>query len=238
MVEDFIVVIPEIIKAASASSLGILALIIVALSILAYGFFRNEGPKIKLFVFLVLVSGSTLFVQQMYSAEPVMAATESGGDDPTSAEIITPPDSPKPASPPPPPPPKVATKPMATVSVNKVPKITTKSLGKIAAKQGGRFTSMPTFKKKVSVQARSSTTRARAPQRVAKSQPVTMAPAKPPPPICKAVWTPWQKPTKKIGNICAPGCFPGKKLSKSFRIISFPPKPQVKYKIECSIVSR
>ena len=232
MLEDYLEVIPAIIKAASASSLGILALIIVALSILAYGFFRNEGPKIKLFVFLILVSGSTLFVQQMYSAEPVMAATESGESDSTSAEKITPPADPEPT---PKPSPKVETKPLATVNVNKIPKITTKSLGKIVAKQGGGFASMPTFKKKVSVQARSNTTRARA---VAKSQSVTTAQAKPPPPICKAVWTPWQKPTKKIGNICAPGCFPGKKLSKSFRIISFPPKPQVKYKIECSIVSR
>jgi hypothetical protein len=233
MLEDYIEVIPEIIKAASASSLGILALIIVALSILAYGFFRNEGPKIKLFVFLILVSGSTLFVQQMYSAEPVMAATESVEDNLTSPEKITPPAGPEPT---PIPPPKVATKPLATV--NKPPKVTTKSLGEIVAKQEGGFASMPTFKKKASIQSHSKTTRARKPQRVAKSQAVSMVPAKSSPPICKPVWTPWQKPTKKINNICAPGCFPGKKLSKSFRIVSFPPKPQVRYQIKCSTVSR
>lgn len=48
---------PEIIKQASQSPLGIFALMIVALSIMSYVFFTSARPKIKILIFFLMFSG-------------------------------------------------------------------------------------------------------------------------------------------------------------------------------------
>jgi hypothetical protein len=62
--------IAEIIKAASTSVLGIFALMIIAISILAYYLFRKENPLIKFGVFLFLFSGVVMFGYKVYQVEP------------------------------------------------------------------------------------------------------------------------------------------------------------------------
>lgn len=228
--EDYIEVIPEIIKAASASSLGILALIIVVFSILAYGFFRKEGPKVKLFVFLVLFSGSALFVNQMYNAEPVMAAIVSDEDDSTTSENKTYSDAPEPPSSPSP---KAETKP-----TNKPSRVAKESIKQKMSNKAGEAVSRSLSKTKSSFKTASKTIIGQKTKKTSKSKPVAIVSKTPHTLICKHVWTPWQKPSSKINNVCAPGCVPEKKLSKGFRITGFPPKPEVKYKLKCSKASR
>jgi hypothetical protein len=53
--------IPAIISAAAQSILGILALIIIALSLLAYVFFKNETAKVKIVIFILLFLGTVGF---------------------------------------------------------------------------------------------------------------------------------------------------------------------------------
>lgn len=57
LVSTFIETLPSIIQRASASNLGILALAIICISIIAAYLFRNAGSGTKLFVFLVLMFG-------------------------------------------------------------------------------------------------------------------------------------------------------------------------------------
>jgi hypothetical protein len=53
---------PEIIKAASQSPLGIFALSIIALTLLAAYFFREEKAKIKILIFIILAFGLAAYV--------------------------------------------------------------------------------------------------------------------------------------------------------------------------------
>jgi len=48
---------PEIIKQASQSPLGIFALMIVALSIISYAFFKSAKPKVKISIFFAMLAG-------------------------------------------------------------------------------------------------------------------------------------------------------------------------------------
>jgi hypothetical protein len=52
---------PDIIKAAAQSQLGILALLVVALSILAYVFFAKASVKIRVGIFVLLFAGVIAF---------------------------------------------------------------------------------------------------------------------------------------------------------------------------------
>jgi hypothetical protein len=58
--------IAEIIKAAGASPLGIIALIIVIAGGLGYYFFSEESARIKISMFLVLLAGAGLLVYVLY----------------------------------------------------------------------------------------------------------------------------------------------------------------------------
>jgi hypothetical protein len=53
--------VPDIIKAASSSLLGILALIILVLACLAYLFFKGASVKVRVWIFLTLFLGATLY---------------------------------------------------------------------------------------------------------------------------------------------------------------------------------
>jgi hypothetical protein len=57
---------PEIIKAASESNLGILALCCLALAVLAFLFFRGSGTPVKVGIFLLLLIGVAAFSIAMF----------------------------------------------------------------------------------------------------------------------------------------------------------------------------
>ena len=59
---------PDIINAAAQSNLGILALLSVALSVLAYFFFANASEKIKVSIFVLLFLGVLGFGVAMFRA--------------------------------------------------------------------------------------------------------------------------------------------------------------------------
>ena len=59
---------PEIISAAAQSNLGILALLSVALSVLAYFFFAKASETVKVGIFLLLFFGVAGFGASMFSA--------------------------------------------------------------------------------------------------------------------------------------------------------------------------
>jgi hypothetical protein len=53
--------IPEIINAAKSSNLGILALLILALAVVGFYFFRNSGVHYRLAVFVLMLAGAAVF---------------------------------------------------------------------------------------------------------------------------------------------------------------------------------
>jgi hypothetical protein len=59
---------PDIIKAAAQSQLGILALLVAALSILAYVFFAKAAVKIRVGIFVLLFTGTIGFGVAMFRA--------------------------------------------------------------------------------------------------------------------------------------------------------------------------
>jgi hypothetical protein len=75
---------PEIITAAAQSYLGILALLSVALSVLAYLFFAKASDKIKVGIFVLLFLGVTGFGAAMFRAS-IIAPKASGRDASMSA---------------------------------------------------------------------------------------------------------------------------------------------------------
>jgi hypothetical protein len=58
---ELIKTIPEIIEAASKSPLGILALMVVALALLAYFYFKDAGQRTRVRIFMVLFLGVVLY---------------------------------------------------------------------------------------------------------------------------------------------------------------------------------
>lgn len=60
--------IPEIIKEAAKSPLGITALVIIVLTIIAYSFFANENRKMKLAIFLIMFLGFMGFAFSIFLA--------------------------------------------------------------------------------------------------------------------------------------------------------------------------
>ena len=59
---------PDVIKAASSSPLGILALMIVALAGLAFYFFKSSSEKVKIGIFVMLFCGVALYGYELRSA--------------------------------------------------------------------------------------------------------------------------------------------------------------------------
>src|SRR5437773_7152345 len=67
---------PPIIKEAASSPLGIFALMIIALAILAFFFFKEAGTKVKFVIFVLLFLGVVAFaakIQIVYKAREVAA---------------------------------------------------------------------------------------------------------------------------------------------------------------------
>lgn len=60
-IEEGMKSIPAIITAAASSNLGLLALMVVALSVLAYVFFKDTGSGIKVGIFIILFGGVIAF---------------------------------------------------------------------------------------------------------------------------------------------------------------------------------
>jgi len=69
---------PDIIKAAAQSQLGILALLVVALSILAYVFFAKAAMKIRVGIFVLLFAGVVGFGVAMFRASAAGGPTGTG----------------------------------------------------------------------------------------------------------------------------------------------------------------
>lgn len=61
LMRDMLDHIPNVIREAAQSNLGVLALLIVVLSILAFMFFRSAGPRIRLFVYFSFFIGTCCF---------------------------------------------------------------------------------------------------------------------------------------------------------------------------------
>jgi hypothetical protein len=77
--------VPDIIKAASSSPLGILALLVLVLGALAYAFFKNASMKIRVGIFSALLLGAAL-----YTAAILRAALPGKSEDPRQLEIPAP----------------------------------------------------------------------------------------------------------------------------------------------------
>jgi hypothetical protein len=88
-VEEGVKTLPDIIKAAAESTLGILALMIVCLCLLGFLFFRGADVKVKLTIFLCLFGGVVAFgvsvVQEAH--KPTVAASSPSTSTPASTSI-------------------------------------------------------------------------------------------------------------------------------------------------------
>lgn len=73
---------PDIIRAAAESTLGIVALMVSALGLLAYFFFRHASEKVRIGIFLVLVAGVASFVWAVQSVQLTLTRPHDGGDRP------------------------------------------------------------------------------------------------------------------------------------------------------------
>ncbi|MDE2396418.1 MAG: hypothetical protein KGM91_13350 [Burkholderiales bacterium] len=73
---------PDIIEAAAQSQLGILALLVVALSILAYVFFAKAAVKVRIGVFVLLFAGVIGFGEAMFRASDADRSSASGSGAP------------------------------------------------------------------------------------------------------------------------------------------------------------
>lgn len=50
---------------------------------------------------------------------------------------------------------------------------------------------------------------------------------------CGIVWSGWINVGGAVGNPCPSECFRGDELGQSYRIVGFPPRPQVQHKFQC-----
>jgi len=83
---------PDIIKAAAQSQLGILALLVVTLSILAYVFFAKATVKVRVGIFVLLFAGVISFGVAMFRASDARLPPASGAGAPRgelSKEALT-----------------------------------------------------------------------------------------------------------------------------------------------------
>jgi hypothetical protein len=70
---------PEVITAAAQSHLGILALLSIALSFLAFFFFAKASEKVRVAIFVLLFLGATGFAVAMFRAAPDPTASAASG---------------------------------------------------------------------------------------------------------------------------------------------------------------
>jgi membrane protein implicated in regulation of membrane protease activity len=84
MLADIWQSIPDIIKQAATSPLGMLALMIIVLAILVFFFFKDVGTAVKLVIFIILLVGVIVF-----AAKVVYKANEVAGSH--TSESATPP---------------------------------------------------------------------------------------------------------------------------------------------------
>ena len=73
---------PDIIKAAAQSQLGILALLVVALSILAYAFFAKAAVRVRVGIFVLLFAGVIGFGVAMFRSVDANLPPPSGAGAP------------------------------------------------------------------------------------------------------------------------------------------------------------
>lgn len=79
--------IPDIIEAAAKSTLGVFALMIVALALLGYAFFSKANQNIRLAVFVMLFAGVVAFgIALMRAEKKVREEREASSKAPTSTE--------------------------------------------------------------------------------------------------------------------------------------------------------
>lgn len=76
--DNFLKIFPDLIKAAATSDLGILALVILVLSTLAYFFFKDSSERVRVIIFMLLFAGAGAFSYALLQAYR--------GHVPTSAE--------------------------------------------------------------------------------------------------------------------------------------------------------
>ena len=78
--------VPEVIKVAAQSKLGILALLVIALSILAYVFFAKASAKIRVGIFVLLFAGVVGFGAAVVRESPSVTTLEIASVPPLSSE--------------------------------------------------------------------------------------------------------------------------------------------------------
>ena len=79
---------PDIITAAAQSHLGILALLSVALSLLAYFFFAKASEKVRVGIFVMLFLGVTGFGVAMFRVSPAAPIAERGALSKEAAALL------------------------------------------------------------------------------------------------------------------------------------------------------
>jgi tetratricopeptide (TPR) repeat protein len=78
MLGDILQYVPQIIKEAATSPQGILALMIIALAILAFYFFKDAGVPVRVAIFIMVFCGVVLFAAKVaYKANQVRSANAS-----------------------------------------------------------------------------------------------------------------------------------------------------------------
>ena len=211
--ENYFQYFTEIIKASSTGPLGILALIILIIGILAYHFFRNERAAIKLTVFFTLVGMSMVsFAMSFYNTEVFVPNVDHSADvgdisDHGSSE------QPTPAVPLTPSRPSVAMVPTMRPAQPILPSTQpSRTLETVTDTATLPSTDVIT-RTDVTLSDRSTT--------VGVGQ------------DCGTAWSDWIKVGKGVGNPCPMNCNRGNELGKSIRMVGFPPRPQVKHKFQC-----
>lgn len=221
MMEGYLQYFTEIIKAASTSPLGIVALIILIIGILAYFFFRHERVAIKLTVFFTMVGLSLVsFATSFYNTEVFVPKVEhlSDAGDTVGSETRD-----RPAQPVPSPP--SGTSLAMTPSSRPAPHPALRSGSSVRSIESEVVRSPRSF----------NTTAPSSAERIARTH---VAPAEETATAtvrqnCGTAWSDWVDITKVVDNPCPETCKRGDELGKSIRMVGFPPRPQAKHKFEC-----
>lgn len=181
-----------VIEEAAKSPLGIVALMILLLGILAFFFFRKEKVQIKLIVFSSLLIGFFLFGYKTYNVEAYKVTEVPDQNEPSATE-----------------------KKVVKKTESKISKPATTKSTKAAARVMTTKSSRTASKKPVGSLAASTSTKRKSP-------------------VCTDQTTGWLRVGSKIPDPCKDGCKKAKELGKSYRVSGFPPRPEIKYKFQCS----
>jgi hypothetical protein len=87
---DYFKELPDTIRAAAEKPLGIIALMVIALSVLAYLFFKNAGAKVTVPIFLVLFGGVVAFCTAYTIEAGKTADHHDSSPSPTPSPVPTP----------------------------------------------------------------------------------------------------------------------------------------------------